>query len=101
MSGQRGRRPGFVMGEEHRTKIANSKILNRLIAHAEGDEDMSQSQVTAALALLKKIMPDLSAQTVEHSGPDGEPIAVANVSDLEIARRIAFALRKGEEALKD
>lgn len=89
------------MGPEHRAKIANSKILNRLIAHAEGDEEMSQSQVTAALALLKKIMPDLSAQTVEHSGPDGEPIEFANVSDLDIARRIAFALRKGEEALKD
>lgn len=101
MSGQRGRRPGFIMGPEHRAKIANSKILNRLIAHAEGDEEMSQSQVTAALALLKKIMPDLSAQTVEHSGPDGEPIEFANVSDIEIARRIAFALKKGEEALKD
>lgn len=90
----RGRRPGFVMGPEHRAKIANSKILNRLIAHAEGAEDMSQSQVTAALALLKKIMPDLSSQTIEHSGPDGEPIEFANVSDLDLARRIAFTLAK-------
>ena len=102
MSAQgRGRRPGFVMGPEHRAKIANSKILNRLIAHAEGDEDMSQSQVNAGLALLKKIMPDLSSQTIEHSGPDGEPIEVAAVSDLEIGRRLAFLLTKAERSLKD
>ena len=88
------------MGPEHRAKIANSKILNRLISHAEGDEDMSQSQVTAALALLKKIMPDLSAQTVELSGPEGGAIQVEGLSDLEVARRLAFALERGERALK-
>lgn len=99
MSAQgRGRRPGFVMGTEHRVKIANSKILNRLIAHAEGDEEMSQSQVTAGLALLKKIMPDLSSQTVEHSGPDGEPIQLENVSDLEAARRLLFIVSRAERS---
>lgn len=30
-----------------------------------------------------------------------KPLQVESVSDLEIARRIAFALKKGEEALKD
>lgn len=94
MSAQgRGRRPGFVMGTEHRVKIANSKILNRLIAHAEGDEEMSQSQVTAGLALLKKIMPDLSSQTIEHSGPEGEPIEINENLGLDAARRIAFVLQ--------
>lgn len=96
MSASRGRRPGFVMGQEHRAKIANSKILNRLIAHAEGDEEMSQSQVTAGLALLKKIMPDLSSQTVEHTGADGDAIEVRDVTPLDIARRIAFALANAE-----
>ena len=86
------------MPEEHRHKIANSNILNRLIRHAEGDEDMSQSQVTAALALLKKVMPDLSSQTIEHSGPDGGPMVVENIGDLDLARRIAFALEKGDRA---
>ena len=33
-------------------------------------------------------------QATEVSGPDGEPIEVANVSELEIARRIAFALAR-------
>lgn len=98
MSAPRGRRPGFVMPEEHRTKIANSKILNRLIAHAEGDEEMSQSQVTAALALLKKVMPDLSSQTIEHSGPDGGPVQIDNVSEVEAARRVAFLLTKAAKA---
>jgi two-component SAPR family response regulator len=86
------------MGEEHRTKIANSKILNRLIAHAEGEVDMSSTQVTVALGLLKKVMPDLSSQTVEHSGPDGEPIQLENVSDLEAARRLLFIVSRAERA---
>ena len=98
MSGQRGRRPGFVMGEEHRTKIANSKILSRLIAHAEGEVEMSSTQVTVALGLLKKVMPDLSSQTIEHSGPDGDAIEVRNVSSTEIARRLAAILT---DATKD
>lgn len=93
MSAQRGRRPGFVMGEEHRTKIANSKLLSRLIACAEGEVEMTSTQASVALALLKKVMPDLSAQTVEISGPEGEPIEISGTSDLDVARRIAFVLQ--------
>ena len=62
----RGRDAGFVMGAEHRTKIGNSKILNRLIGHAEGTEEMTATQITAAIALLKKVMPDLSSQHLQH-----------------------------------
>jgi hypothetical protein len=70
----RGRTPGFRMDDSHRVKIRNSNILTRLIKHAEGAEgfEMTQTQVTAALALLKKVLPDL--QSIEHSGPDGGPI---------------------------
>lgn len=56
----RGRQPGFVMSHEHRVKIQNSNILNALIEHATGQRDMSASQVSAGLGLLKKVMPDLS-----------------------------------------
>ena len=35
---------------------------------------MSGTQVTAAIALLKKVMPDLAA--VQHSGEDGGPMTV-------------------------
>jgi hypothetical protein len=67
---ERGRKPGFKMPEEHRTKIANSKILNRLIDHVEGNCDLTSTQVTAALGLLRKVMPDMTESksdvTVEH-----------------------------------
>lgn len=66
MGAKRGRRPGFTMSDEHRVKIQNSNILRALIEHVEGIRDMSASQVTAGLGLLKKVMPDLSA--IEHSG---------------------------------
>lgn len=57
----RGRKPGFVMSDEHRVKIQNSNILNALIEHIEGKREMSATQVSAGLGLLKKVMPDLSA----------------------------------------
>ena len=56
----KGRKPGFSMGEEHRVKIRNSNILNALIEHVEGRREMSSSQVSAGLGLLKKVMPDLA-----------------------------------------
>jgi hypothetical protein len=45
-----------------------------LIDHVEGRRDLSQTQVTAAIALLKKVLPDLAA--VEHSGEGGGPMKV-------------------------
>jgi hypothetical protein len=56
----RGRRPGFKMPEEHRAKISNSNILNALIEHVEGRREMSATQVSAGLGLLRKVMPDMS-----------------------------------------
>jgi hypothetical protein len=58
---QRGRKPGFLMSEEHRTKISNSKILNRLIACAEGELDITPVSAQVALALMNKVMPNLQA----------------------------------------
>lgn len=73
---QRGRRPGFRMSDEHRVKIQNSNILNALVEHVEGKREMSASQVTAGIALLKKVLPDLSQTTIEG----GEnPITVEQV----------------------
>ena len=67
---KRGRRPGFAMSQEHRDKIRNSNILNALVEHVEGRRDMSATQVTAGLGLLRKVMPDLSSvdANVELSG---------------------------------
>lgn len=72
MANPRGRRPGFVMSQEHRTKIGNSQILKFLIEHVEGKREMSPSQVTAGLGLMKKVFPDL--QAVQHSGDDDAPV---------------------------
>lgn len=71
----RGRTPGFQMGAEHRTKIANSKIFNRLLQHAEGNlPDMLPSERDTALALLKKVMPDM--KPIDAEGESGERITV-------------------------
>lgn len=62
------------MSEEHRQKIANSNVLTYLIMHAEGKREMTATQVTAALGLVKKFLPDL--QAVQHSGDEGGPLQI-------------------------
>ena len=47
-----------------RRKIRASSILDALIEYAEGRRDMSSSQVSAALGLLKKALPDLSSKSI-------------------------------------
>lgn len=70
----RGRKPGFAMSDDHRTKIANSQILKALVEHVEGKRDMSASQVSAGLGLLRKVLPDL--QAVEHSTDPDRPMGI-------------------------
>ena len=50
-----------------------------------------------AIAASPYLHPKLSA--IEHTGKDGGPIVTENASELEIARRLAFALMKGDRAL--
>lgn len=66
--------PSFSMSNEHRVKIQNSNILNALIEHAVGEREMSATQVSAGLGLLKKIMPDLAAMQI--SGDADNPVGV-------------------------
>ncbi len=54
------------MSNEHRVKIQNSNILNALIEHAQGEREMSSTQVAAGLGLLKKALPDLSAMEIDQ-----------------------------------
>lgn len=71
----KGSGEGVKLTEQHRDKIRKSNILNALIEHVEGQREMSASQVTAGLGLLKKALPDLS--TVTHQGDeDGGPVGV-------------------------
>lgn len=63
---------GVKLTEAHRAKIQKSNILNALIEHAEGRREMSATQVTAGLGLLKKALPDLATVTLqgdEGGGP--------------------------------
>lgn len=64
----------FRMSNEHRLKIKNSNILNVLIEHVQGGREMSSTQVTAGIALLKKVMPDLA--NVQHSGDSANPVSM-------------------------
>jgi hypothetical protein len=80
---------GVRLNPEHddrtRAKIQTSQIVNRLMQHANGEINMTSSQVRAAEILLKKTLPDISA--VHHSG---EAAPVQMVSDEELARRLLF-----------
>ena len=55
-----------------RDKIRASQLVNRLEKHVLGEVDMSATQVTAALGLLKKCVPDISAVT--HRGDPEQPL---------------------------
>jgi hypothetical protein len=72
---ERGRKPGFRMSEEHRVKIKNSNILNALIEHVEGTREMSATQVSAGLGLLRKVMPDLASTTIQGD-EEGGPVVI-------------------------
>ncbi len=58
--------------EPWREKIRTSMILNRVQDHIEGKVDLSNSQVTAALGLLKKTISDAPT---ELTGANGGPVA--------------------------
>ena len=88
----RGREPGFRMSDEHRVKIQNSNILNALVEHACGKRNMSATQVSAGLGLLKKVLPDLQAVTI--GGDPANPlrhehaINLSSMSDEDLAKLI-------------
>lgn len=65
-----------------RGKIQASGILDVLIDYAEGGKEMSASQVSAALGLLKKALPDLS--TVALPGEADDANADPEYSAIEI-----------------
>jgi hypothetical protein len=61
--------------EAVRARIRAGGIAKRLEGHVLGKVEMTASQVTAALGLLKKVVPD--QQHIEHTGQDGGPIEQA------------------------
>ena len=64
-----GRKPGFRHNDETRAKIQASSLINRLFDHVMASEPLlDATQVNAAKALLNKVLPDLSAIEMNHSG---------------------------------
>lgn len=61
---------------EEKTKklIQASQLLNRLISHANGEIDLSQSQINAAKIVIGKYIPDLKA--IELSGSEENPVVM-------------------------
>lgn len=58
--------------ENTRLKIKTSQLVNRLTEHVLGTVEMSASQVSAGLGLLRKTLPDLA--TTELVGDPQNPV---------------------------
>lgn len=58
------RKSRISIDENTRKKIQASQLINRLTNHILKDEEMSATQVNAALGLLKKTLPDLKQQDI-------------------------------------
>lgn len=61
--------------ENTRAKIQATQIINRLQGHVAGKVDLSATQVSAGLGLLRKVLPDLQAAELKHDVSD-------NLADL-------------------
>lgn len=64
--------------QQLRNLIDAKMLISELKNHISGQRKMDGSQVTAAVALLRKVMPDLSA--TELSGDPERPILIAEES---------------------
>jgi hypothetical protein len=72
------RKNRIYQSEKTREKIRTTQLKNRLEAYALGENDpstskpvmMEQGQVKAALGLLAKVMPDLSAADITTHEPE-------------------------------
>lgn len=64
--------------DEVREKIKTTLLINRLMQHVKGKRLMEKSQVTAALGLLKKTLPDLSSIDATHKGDSAHPLVISS-----------------------
>lgn len=79
-----------------RARIQCGAIIKRLQSHIEGKLELQPSAVTAALGLLRKVLPDLAA--VEHSDlVEHKPVERMNDAELtfHIAQLAAAINRPG------
>jgi len=70
--------------EETRNKIKVTHIIKRMQDHIDHDGDlMTSSQVTAAKALLNKVLPDLKSTEIDHT-TQGDKITGLTVSFKDV-----------------
>lgn len=95
--------------EAFRTQYARAReaqaeaLADEIVAIAddeEGDVQRSRLRVDARKWVAAKLLPKKygDASRVEHTGADGGPIETRELSDVDVARRIAFMLAKGAKA---
>lgn len=82
--GARGIRLNPSHDEKSRAKIQTTQIIKRLAEFVNGQIDMKPHQVTAALGLLRKTMPDLSQVS-------GEIAVKRDLADMTTNELIAIA----------
>ncbi len=72
MAGVKGQKPLLSHSPTHmealRSRIDAGRITNALQNHVVGNKKLTNTQVTAGLGLLRKVLPDRSEGTLEHSG---------------------------------
>lgn len=81
--------PGIARSEreiEATVEWAIGKL--RSIADYDGIVPKASEQISA-IALIAKLKNWLAPERFEHSGPDGQPITTADVSDMERAKALA------------
>lgn len=69
----------------------------KTLADIAKNGESEAARVSAATAILDRAY-GRPKQAVEHSGPGGSPIEVADMSRNDLARRILHMLRSGSEA---
>jgi len=57
-----------------REKIQTSQLINRLMAHAKGEAEMTSTQVRAAEVLLAKTLPNLSQVDMNAKHDVSDPL---------------------------
>ena len=72
--------------DETRERIRTSQIINRLEGHILGEIELETTQVTAALGLLRKTIPDLTATKI--SGDGENPIAIRAIGWLDAGMKV-------------
>ena len=64
--------------EEVRAKIKTTQIVNRLNLFINGKIELSPHQVSAALGLIKKTLPDLSSVDSTIKGDKAHPLVISS-----------------------